>query len=135
MKIDMKTIFRIFPAIAAIFLAVACGNSTKEATSVANDFLSAYFATEYQTAAGCCTPELGEALMVAVQEYYEMEENLQQDVMDISSQVVTTITSIETISRDSVLVRYDIDMPEPEPTLHSTLTITNTDGKWRVAEF
>ena len=125
----------IISAVAAVILITACGNATKEATSVANDFLSYYFATDYQTAASCCTEELGEALMEAVQEYYEMEENLQKDVIDISSQVVTTIKSVEAVSRDSVIVKYDIDMPEPEPTLHSTLTIINKDGSWRVAEF
>ncbi len=132
----MKTNFRIILLMAAVMgFASACSNGTKEAESVANDFLASYFATDYQTAAGCCTEELGEALMTAVQEYYQMEENIQKDVVDISSQVVTTITSVEAVAKDSVIVKYDIDMPDPEPTLHSTLTITSVDGKWRVAEF
>lgn len=131
----MKKIGIILSVAAALLMTAACSNATKEATSVANDFLSSYFSTDYQTAAGCCTEELGEALMEAVKEYYEMEENIQKDVVDISSQVVTTITSVEAIAKDSVIVRYEIDMPEPDPTLHSTLTITNTDGTWRVAEF
>lgn len=131
----MKKNFRIFLAVAATFIVAACGNSTQEATSVAKDFLTSYFSTDYHTAVSCCTEDLGKALMVAVEEYYAMEENVREDVMDISSAVVTTITSVEAISKDSVLVKYDIDMPEPEPTLHSTLTITNVDGNWRVAEF
>lgn len=130
---NIRTFFLM--ALIASGLTSSCSNGTKEATMVANDFLSAYFATDYHTAASCCTESLSEALMVAVQEYYEMEENVQKDVVDISSQVVTTITSVEAVSKDSVIVKYDIDMPEPDPTIHSTLTITNVDGNWRVAEF
>lgn len=118
-----------------IGFASGCSNGTKEATVVANDFLSSYFATDYHTAASCCTEDLSVALMEAVQEYYEMEENVQKDVIDISSQVVTTITSVEAVSKDSVIVKYDIDMPEPDPTIHSSLIITNVDGNWRVAQF
>lgn len=114
---------------------VSCTSGTKQATQVAQDFLTSYFATDYQSAAACCTEELSATLMEAVEEYYQMEENLREEVVDISSSVVTTIQTVESVGKDTVVINYDIQMPEPEPLIKSTLTVAKVDGAWRIAEF
>lgn len=129
----MKKICTVLAAL-AILVATSCSNSTKEATSVANDFLSAYFSTDYESALRCCTQDLNEALSVAIQEYYELEEEVQEEIVDISSNVQTAITSVQNISKDSIKVCYDVIMPAPDPTIHNTLIVVRTEGEWRVAE-
>lgn len=134
----MKKIKVLFVALSAMTSLVAlssCGGDSKQAEDVAKDFLSSYFATDYQAAASCCTEELSEALLDAVEEYYSFEENVRKDVVDISSSVVTTITSIKVQSKDSILVKYDMVLPDSDRPIENVLTIVQVEGDWRVAKF
>lgn len=119
-----------------LLLGVAgCSDKTDKAEEVAKDFLSLYFATDYRGAASCCTEELSKALLEAVEEYYSLEENVREGVVDISSSVVTSITSAQAQSADTVLVKYSLKLPDVDRPQENTLTIVKEDGGWRVARF
>lgn len=120
---------------AAIIFTTGCSNGTKEASSVANDFLSAFFSTDYQGAAACCTEDLSKTLMESVEEYYNMEEETKDEVKDISSSIVTKITSAEPVDKETVFITYELTMPDVPQPVENHLTIKKLEDGWRVSEF
>lgn len=131
----MRTIIKsLLAAMLVIALAESCSNGTKEAASVASDFLNAYFSTDYQGAAACCTEDLSKTLMEAVEDFYNMEDDTKEEVKDISSNISTHIKSAEPLDKETVLVIYEITMPETTQTVENKLTIKKVDDLWRVSE-
>lgn len=111
-----------------------CNTDTKEAASVAADFLNLYFATDYQGAAACCTKEMSQALMEAVEDYYNMNDQEKDEVKDISSSVKTSVKSVENIDKETIVVKYDIIIDEEEMPITSTLTLKKVEEGWRISE-
>lgn len=111
-----------------------CNTDTKEAASVAADFLNLYFATDYQGAAACCTKEMSQALMEAVEDYYNMNDQEKDEVKDISSSVKTSVKSVENIDKETIVVKYDIIIDEEEMPIMSTLTLKKVEEGWRISE-
>jgi hypothetical protein len=111
-----------------------CNNNTKEAAAVAADFLNSYFSTDYQGAASCCTEEMSKTLMEAVEEYYNMEEDAKEEVKDISSNVKTHIKSVESVDKETIIVKYDMTLPEEEKPIESTLTLKKEEEGWRISQ-
>lgn len=125
---------KIFFVLLAVVMVASCSDGTKEATSVANDFLNAYFSTDYQGAAACCTEELSKTLMEAVEDYYNMEEETKEEVKDISTSISTKIKSTEALDKETVLVVYEINMPETPQPIENHLTLKKIEDGWRVSE-
>jgi len=127
---------RILFAFAAIItLLVSCENAKEEVTTVANGFLTSYFQMDYEKAATYCTDELAGLMMSAVASKPELPDELQELLTAAAKATVFTIKEVDTESvEDQATVIYDLLLYKAEEAAVKKLTLTKSDGEWKVSD-
>lgn len=126
--------------LAAVLATVFAGCSSQKPEKVAEDFLNAYFAAEYEKAAEYCTPELGNDLMSALEQTQALDEairaNIQKYTKFYKPQVVKTQ---QPSKKDSVIVNYIVintaadSLSASRQVKESRVHIVKTQEGWKVS--
>ncbi len=130
----------ILLAAAATLATVFAGCSSQKPESVAEEFLSAYFAAEYEEAAEYCTTELGRDLLDALEQAKALDEsirtNIQKYTKNYRPQIIKTS---EPAKKDSVIVNYVVlaSGPDscsiPQQIKESRVHVVKTEQGWKVS--
>lgn len=136
----MRSVITNLIILATILFAFTSCNSSAKPQKVAEDFLNAYFAAEYENAAKYCTPELGDDLLESLKDAQALDEavrtNIQKHTKFYKPQV---IRAEQPAKKDSVIVNYivtNISSDSLSSATHikeSRLHIIKTEDGWRVS--
>lgn len=122
-------LFTLF-IIASLF--ISCGRTEKAATAVATDFLSAYFATNYPEAAKFCTKDFAAELLESVKDLDSQSEQYREKLSKAAAAVSTSIVSVEEKEDETVLVTYQINIPDT-PAIENHLTLVKEEKGFKVS--
>ncbi len=128
------------------FLAfVSSCNMGQKPQAVAEEFLNAYFAAEYEDAAKLCTPALGNDLLEALEEVQALDEPIRENIQKHTKYYKPQITQTEEPQKkDSVTINYivvkavsdSLSAPATEvqdKIKESRLHLVKTREGWRVS--
>ena len=126
--------------LATVLLAFTSCNSSTKPQEVAENFLNAYFAAEYEDAAKYCTPELGNDLLEALKDAQALDEairaNIQKHTKSYKPQIIKTE---QPAKKDSVVINYIVtninadSLSSAANIKESRLHIIKTEEGWRVS--
>lgn len=136
----MRSVITNLIILATILFAFTSCNSSAKPQKVAEDFLNAYFAAEYEKAAEYCTPELGNDLLDALQQAKALDESIRTNIQKYTKiyrpQIIKTS---EPAKKDSVIVNYVVlaSGPDscsiPQQIKESRVHIVRTEQGWKVS--
>lgn len=125
-------------ALAVALTAVqACADRhVKEAVNVADSFVKAYFAAEYDRAAEMCGEELRVKVEESARQIETLPDSLKSAFLELAAELEPQAGEVYELSRDSVMVDFDILVPdEMEPMRNSVLVVRNSEtGVWSVED-
>jgi hypothetical protein len=115
---------RLVTVLLAALVLGACQSPETRVQNVAETFLNAYYTADYEAAAVCCIPELGERISRMAE---EMEGVPAQTVQKIKEALARTSFEIVSVELDedaaSALVRYELSVPDIEKPVPKSLTL------------
>jgi hypothetical protein len=133
----MKRFVKIF-AISILFIScVACAgsggkNSGKDAKAVADNFLTSYFAGEYDKAVTFCTDTLASSIREAVADQEFDTEEVKNAVMEMSKNTRVVIGDVHNgETKNDCTVSYELSLPDSTK-LNSQVSMIKVDGVWKV---
>lgn len=125
-------------ALAVALTAVqACADRhVKEAVNVADSFVKAYFAAEYDRAAEMCGEELRVKVEESARQIETLPDSLKSAFLELAAELEPQAGEVYELSRDSVMVDFDILVPdEMEPMRNSVLVVRDPEaGTWSVED-
>lgn len=125
-------------SLAAAFAAVqGCADRhLDEARDVADSFVKAYFSADYGTAASLCGEDLKLKVEESARQIETLPDSLKSAFLELSAETEPHVAEIYEIGKDSVMVDFDILIPEEmEPLRNSVLVVRNSGtGDWAVEE-
>lgn len=114
-----------------IFSCNARDNGAKERAKL---FLDSYFALDYESAAGYCTPELGEDLREALKNIESLEKGVKEMILKQTSEIRTEITEVKLSgSKDSLTVYYKVFLSGFPNGIDNTLVMVKGEKEWIIA--
>ncbi len=131
-------IFKLFISIITLLFAVSCNMGPKP-ENIAEDFLKAYFAADYENAAKYCTPALEQDLLDALEEMNALNEEIRENIKRHTQYYAPQIKSAEAAGDDSVTVYYNIvntaadSLATSNLVKESKLDIVKTEEGWKVS--
>ena len=136
----MRYIIAKLTILGALLFAFASCNPTAKPQEVAENFLNAYFAAEYEDAAKYCTPDLGNDLLEALKDAQALDDairaNIQKHTKSYKPQIVKTE---QPAKKDSVVINYIVtninsdSLSSAANIKESRLHIIKTEEGWRVS--
>jgi hypothetical protein len=128
--------YKAFFLAASVLLLISCNSADKQQRAVAESFLGFYFATEYDSAATLCTPELGEELLNSLKSINSLEDGVKEMIAKQTSGIKTQIVSLEkSSSKDSVLLKYKVILPNFPNGIDNRMVLVKEGKSWLVAGF
>lgn len=125
-------------ALAVVLTAVqGCADRhIKEAVNVADSFVKAYFAAEYDRAAAMCGEELRVKVEESARQIETLPDSLKSTFLELAAELEVHVGEVYEHGRDSLMVDFDILVPdELEPMHNSVLVVRNTaGGSWTVED-
>ena len=133
----MKKVLTVM-ALAVVCAAVqSCADrQVREAGAMAESFVKAYFAAEYDKAAAMCGDELRAKVEESARQIETLPDSLKSAFLELAAELDPQAGVVYELSRDSVMVDFDILVPdEMEPMRNSVLVVRNSEtGVWSVEE-
>lgn len=138
------TLLKSIISVSALLMAISC-NTGPQPDKVAEEFLNAYFATDYEIAAKLCTAELGNDLLNALGEMQALDdpikENIQKHTKYYKPQIIQTE---QPAKNDSVVINYIVIdsaadslrssfAPDANKVKESRIHLIKTEEGWKVA--
>jgi|GEM_PF-1328771 len=106
----------------------------KNAKAVAGDFLTSYFAGEYDKAVTCCTDTLASSISDAVKDQDFDTEEVKNAVMEMSKNTKVTIGDVEDgATKNECKVDYELALPDSSH-LKSQISLIKLEGVWKVSD-
>ena len=125
-------------ALAVVLTAVqGCADRyVREAGDMAESFVKAYFAAEYDKAAAMCGEELRAKVEESARQIETLPDSLKSAFLELAAELEPQAGEVYELSRDSVMVDFDILVPdEMEPMRNSVLVVRDPEaGTWSVEE-
>ena len=108
----------------------------REAGAMAESFVKAYFAAEYDKAAAMCGDDLRAKVEESARQIETLPDSLKSAFLELAAELEPQAGVVYELSRDSVMVDFDILVPdEMEPMRNSVLVVRNSEtGTWSVEE-
>lgn len=129
----MKKVFLLFLSVA--FVLASCTNSYRTIEKVSNDFLSHYFAMEYDAAWALCTPDLARNLETTTSEIEYPTEQVREAVEKASKGTTFQIMEIDNKSiKNRALVKYVIIVAGSSKQIEKSMTLELTGGEWKISD-
>ena len=137
---NMKKLINILAICMVALSLTACGGggtaggrgNGKNAKAVADDFLTSYFAGEYDKAVTYCTDTLASSITQAVQDQDFETEEVKNTVMKMSKDTKVTIGDVEKgETKNDCKVTYELTLPDSSK-LKSQVSMVKSDGVWKV---
>ena len=110
----------------------ACNRSQQGPEMVAEDFLSAYLATDYQEAARYCHSDAASFLLESVEEFDQLPVEIKEEMRRQAAAITSSILSREDLSRDSVLITYCLRLDSLHHADGQMILTKNEDKQWRI---
>ena len=96
----------------AVTLAVGCTDKANQAQESAQQFLDAFLANEYDTAAKLCTEDFKEEFVKATEDYRNLSDDIKAIITQQCSSYKAVVTSVGRVnSSDTFVVNYNIVKP------------------------
>ena len=131
----MKKVLTV-TALAVVCAAVqSCADrQVREAGAMAESFVKAYFAAEYDKAAAMCGDDLRAKVEESARQIETLPDSLKSAFLELAAELDPQAGVV--YDRDSVMVDFDILVPdEIEPMRNSVLVVRNSEtGVWSVEE-
>lgn len=123
-------------AVALTAVQACADRHVKEAVNVADSFVKAYFAAEYDKAAAMCGDDLRAKVEESARQIETLPDSLKSAFLELAAELDPQAGVVYELSRDSVMVDFDILVPdEIEPMRNSVLVVRNSEtGVWSVEE-
>jgi hypothetical protein len=138
-----KQPFYIICLIFSVLLFGSCNNKANGPESVAENFLKAYIATDYTSAANYCTPKISDYLKESLKEFKKLDSSMQTKIIEhtkIFSQQIDSI--IKDKSTNMVNVYYSINKEISDSTksgstkneskINGVLRLVKSDDSWKI---
>ncbi len=107
---------KLFLAVAVI-LAVGCTNKANQAQECAQQFLDAFLANEYETAAKYCAPDFQVDFNRAMEDFNKLSDDIKVMIAQQCGNLEAVVTSVERVnSSDTFVVNYNIVKPAADST-------------------
>ena len=115
---------RLIAILLAALALGACQSPETRVKNVAETFLHAYYTADYEAAAACCTPGLGERMSRVAAEMESVPAQTAQKIKEALAGTSFEIVSVE-LDEDaaSAFVRYDLSVPDVEKPVPMTLKL------------
>lgn len=126
----MKRSFFISLTIGLSLLLGGCTDKTEAAKEVAEQFLEAYFSTDYQKAATYCSEDLSAIINTLSDDFFSLDTNVQQAVVKVSEQLDITLKNVTEEARNVVLIGYEILSPESPVANTGYLRLNRIEKRW-----
>ena len=98
--------------VVAITLAMGCSNKEEQAQVCAQQFLDAFLANEYDSAAKLCTDDFKDEFTRATEDYRNLSDDIKALLVEQCNSYKAVVTSVERInSSDTFVVNYNIVKP------------------------
>ncbi len=137
----MNRLYRLSTiTIIAATLLFSC-NSGPKPENIAQEFINAYLATDYEKAADYCTPALGQDLLQALEEADALNQNIKEKIKLHTQNYSSQIDSVKlNKAKDTTIVYYSIlngcttDSLNIAATqiIERTLTMVKQEEGWKV---
>ncbi len=124
-------------AAAVVFGAVKIfgGNSTVKAGAVADSFLTSFFEMDYESAAACCSEEIGSMLLASVADQKYPSESIGEKVAEASKGTAFKVHSCEkTDVKNTVEVKYTVSPFGGGAEIERSMTLVKSDGEWKISK-
>ncbi len=127
---------KIFTLVLCSFVLFSCSGHTDEGVRIADDFIEAYTAADYDAAAVYCNNCVREAVQESAAMLDALEDHIRESFMELSSAMSVRKTSVFEHTKDSVTVDYDVLIPGEIEPLHNAVTVTYNPSSenWAVVD-
>lgn len=133
----MKKVLAVMALGAAAMLFQGCADRhVREAVDMADSFVKAYFAAEYEKAASMCGEDLRSKVEESARQIDALPDSLKTAFLELASELEPHSAEVYELGQDSVIVDFDILVPdEMEPMRNSVLMVRDPQTKsWSVEE-
>ena len=122
--------------VAAMLFQGCAGRHVDEAVDMADSFVKAYFAAEYEKAALMCGEDLRSKVEESARQIDALPDSLKTAFLELASELEPHSGEVYELGQDSVIVDFDILVPdEMEPMRNSVLMVRDPQTKsWSVEE-
>ena len=138
----MKELIKLLTICMVTLSLTACGGGGnsgvnkdgRNAKAVAGDFLTSYFAGEYDKAVTYCTDTLASSISDAVKDQDFDTEEIKNAVMEMSKNTKVTIGNVEKgATKNDCKVDYELALPDSSH-LKSQISLIKQEGVWKVSD-
>ncbi|MCF0167870.1 MAG: hypothetical protein HUJ93_04400 [Bacteroidales bacterium] len=125
---------KIFPAILICMAMTACGQSVSKIEEVASNYLTSFFAMDYDAACTLCSEEVAAAIRFATSAVEIPSEELRTKIEKASQSTTFEIISSEIVSGKGETPRakvcYNITTPTSEKAIPKEMTLEKRESGW-----
>lgn len=125
---------RFLSIIAISLMCVSCANNEKNCEAIADTFLNSYFKNDYKKALSLCDENLSIEIEKALNNFENLEEDIQKDLKEKSALVKTEISEviIQKDNKNYCIVKYNIFIPEVNGSITNSLILEKRDKEWKI---
>lgn len=121
-------------AAATFTILQGCSDYKEDIKVKTSEFLSAYFAGDYEKAVTFCTDSLGSEVTKILSGFESLDPSTREMVIKQVSSLTTQITSVEkSDNKDTIKVNYKVLRPHTTEGADKTLSFIKQEKEWKVA--
>ena len=126
----MKRFIKLSSIIIILFSLNSCKDQTPDASVIAQQFLDAYFANDFNHAATFCNNEIASIMRSAATDFESIDPAVKHVVTELSSRVGYEIKGVTLSDKSNAVVEYEITTPESPTPVSAHLKMSLIEKKW-----
>ena len=129
----MKRFIRFSSIIIIFFSLNSCKDYTPGASEIAQQFIDAYFANDFNHAATFCNDEIASVMHSAATDFESIDPAIKKVVTELTSRVGYEIKNVTVSDKTNAIVEYEITTPESPAPASSYLKMSRIEKRWVVS--